>query len=142
MTVMDDDNTTPVVTDDSVQYQASFHQQLFSGPLPPPDDLEKYEKISPGFADRIVQMAEKEADHRRNVDMINLGLDKELLAAHSRTTFIGQLFGLGIGVLALLTCAYLIINGHEVSGALIGTTGITGLVAVFVIGRRKKPAPE
>ena len=37
----------------------------FSGPLPPPALLQGYENIKPGFAERIVQMAEGEANHRR-----------------------------------------------------------------------------
>ena len=32
----------------------------YSGPLPHPADLEKFERISPGAADRILGMAERE----------------------------------------------------------------------------------
>ena len=35
-----------------------------SGPLPTPKDLEAYERVSPGLADRIVQMAEAERQLR------------------------------------------------------------------------------
>lgn len=40
----------------------------FSGPLPHPGILEGYEKILPGSADRILTMAEEEANHRRQID--------------------------------------------------------------------------
>lgn len=38
-----------------------------SGPLPSPKDLAAYERVSPGIADRIVQMAEAEQQLRATV---------------------------------------------------------------------------
>ncbi len=35
-------------------------EKTFSGPIPPPEDFEKYNLTLPGAADRIVSMAEKE----------------------------------------------------------------------------------
>lgn len=37
----------------------------FSGPLPHPEILAKYEDILPGAATRILEMAEEQANHRR-----------------------------------------------------------------------------
>ncbi len=42
----------------------------FSGPLPPPNILEGYEKIIPGAADRIITMAEKQSNHRQSLENI------------------------------------------------------------------------
>jgi uncharacterized membrane protein len=39
----------------------------FSGPLPPPDLLSEYNQVLPGLAERIVQMTEKQGDHRRHL---------------------------------------------------------------------------
>ena len=39
--------------------------QAYSGPIPDPDSLAKYNQIQPGFAERIIKMAEEEALHRR-----------------------------------------------------------------------------
>lgn len=49
--------------------------------------------------------------------------------------FIGQFFGLTIGCVAIIAGAYTAVNGAQVAGAFIGTAGVTGLVAVFVMGR-------
>ena len=38
----------------------------FSGPIPPPAMLGKYEEYLIGSAERIVRMAEKEQEHRHN----------------------------------------------------------------------------
>ena len=37
---------------------AEYHEVSFSGPLPPPEIIEKYESILPGAADRIIRLAE------------------------------------------------------------------------------------
>lgn len=38
--------------------------QSYSGPVPDPNSLRQYEEISPGFADRLIVLAEKEQAHR------------------------------------------------------------------------------
>lgn len=45
--------------------EAVFSAIKFSGPLPPARELQAYEQVVPGAADRIVKMAEDEALHRR-----------------------------------------------------------------------------
>ena len=44
--------------------------EAFSGPLPRPADLEFYEKIVPGAAERILTMAEKQGAHRQEIEKI------------------------------------------------------------------------
>lgn len=40
----------------------------YSGPLPRPEDLAKYNEIVPGAAERILSMAEKEMRHRQEIE--------------------------------------------------------------------------
>lgn len=40
------------------------YTEAFSGPIPPPNLLERYEAITPGAADRILTMAENQSKHR------------------------------------------------------------------------------
>ena len=42
----------------------------FRGPLPPPDVLERYNQVAPDAASRIIDMAEQESSHRRNLEQI------------------------------------------------------------------------
>jgi len=49
------------------QNQAQVKQVIsssFSGPLPHPDVLRGFESVQPGAAERIIKMAENEAQHR------------------------------------------------------------------------------
>lgn len=42
--------------------------ERFAGPLPHPDILERYDKIVPGLAERIVKMAEGQSQHRQGLE--------------------------------------------------------------------------
>ena len=55
---------------------ATQQTAIYSGPIPPPDILAKYEQLSAGLADRIVQMAETEGNHRRGLE--NLAMQSQI----------------------------------------------------------------
>jgi len=44
---------------------AHLTQQQFSGPVPHPQILQGYDQIIPGAAERILRMAEEDAEHQR-----------------------------------------------------------------------------
>lgn len=44
-------------------------QYSFTGPLPPPEVLEKYNQAVPGLAERIIKMAEQQATHRQQLEL-------------------------------------------------------------------------
>ncbi len=56
----------------------------FSGPIPPPQSLEQYERICPGAANRILKMAEKQSQHRQDLEMkiINSNIRHEKIGIH------------------------------------------------------------
>jgi hypothetical protein len=47
-----------------VEHSQTFHQ----GPLPSPEAFEKYNRVLPGAAARILRMAEKQASHRQDLE--------------------------------------------------------------------------
>ena len=42
----------------------AYEKKSWSGPLPSPEDFERYEKVLPGSMDRVLTVMEKQADHR------------------------------------------------------------------------------
>lgn len=102
-----------------------------SGPLPQPEDLKKYAQIIPNGADRIMMMAEKQQQHR-------MELEKKAVGEQLKQSKRGQVFGLLIGLTAIAGGVVCILTGHEWSGAFLGGSGLTGLVSVFVIGKRRQ----
>lgn len=47
---------------------AHLTQQQFSGPVPHPQILQGYDQIIPGAAERILRMAEEDAEHQREIE--------------------------------------------------------------------------
>lgn len=42
--------------------------QTYSGPIPPPEHLARYEQIKPGLADEIMALAKNEQAHRHKIE--------------------------------------------------------------------------
>ncbi len=88
------------------QYRASFH----SGPLPAPADLAAYGEINPELVMRIVAASEDERAHRHRMD-----------TQQSRRESMGLAAGFAVAVLFLIVSAWLIYNGHDIAGTILGT---------------------
>lgn len=110
--------------------------ETFSGPLPPPDALERYDQILPGSAERILAMAERQATHRHD-------LEKSALRNDAREARLGQILGFLIATIAIgagsTVALYAPQTGGQIAGGLIGATGLATLVGVFVYGRKRAP---
>lgn len=108
-----------------------IRSQTFSGPLPPPQALLDYERACPGAAERILAMAEKQAEHRRAMETRNQ-------VQGGRREQLGMALGFVVAMTAILGGIYLIANGAQVEGLTSIVTALAGLVGVFVYARRKK----
>lgn len=103
-------------------------ERSFSGPLPPPETLSKYNEILPGAAERIVAMAEKQQMHRQN-------LEKKVVFGNAASQTRGNYLGFFVAMTAILGGLWLIYLGKEVTGLVAIITPIIGLVGVFVYGK-------
>jgi uncharacterized membrane protein len=79
-----------------------------------------------------------EAEHLRLLEKKAIEADIARGKRRDQEARLGQIFGLIIGLSAIFAGSYAIQNGSELGGGLIGSGGIIGLVAVFVLGRQKK----
>ena len=55
----------------------------FEGPIPPPQVLQQYNSIVPGAAERILLMAEKQSDHR-------MDLEKRVVYSNVKKSYVGM----------------------------------------------------
>lgn len=101
----------------------------FSGPLPPPDELEKYERVSPGAAKRIFAMAETQGHHRRE-------LEKSLVDNEYKEASRGQICAATLGTLAIVSGTIAGISGAQWTGSVIGGLVVVGLVYALIRDRR------
>lgn len=104
-----------------------------SSPIPDAAELEHYERVLPGAADRIVTMAENRAAHVERIQSKSLDMTGRLADNLMRLGTIVVLAGLA-------TASYLVYQGHDVTGAVtaIANLLIAALGAVF---RRPRKEP-
>jgi len=102
-------------------------RESFSGPIPPPKILKGYNEAVKDGAERVVAMAEKQLNHR--IQLEDYAIKEEL-----KQSKIGQIFGFILGFVGLLSASILALLGHETTAGIFGTTTIIGLVTVFVLG--------
>lgn len=122
----------------SKQLLAQSRYSEFSGPLPPPEILAKYEDVYPGAAKTIFQMAEKQSEHRRNMESENLRLA-------ARDSSRGSTFGFIIaisGILSGLAIVYLNPSSaaNAIGGSIVSGGSLVAIIQTFVSGSRKKPS--
>lgn len=99
--------------------------EMFSGPVPPPHILEKYNKIDPGAAKQIIDNGVAESEHRRE-------LESSLLDAQTKRHRRRDWMAFIIGIIAILVGAFLIYKDHYIVGTIFSGVSILGLVAQFL----------
>lgn len=97
----------------------------FSGPLPPPAIFERYDRILPGAADRILKLAENEQSIRR-------GANRGLIINDGARIW-GSIFVSLALIASAVYCAF--IGQPELAGVL-GTTGAVGGIVRAFLNRR------
>lgn len=116
----------------SMQVRQQVRQQVWVSPVPPPEELEKYRQVVPDSPERILRMAEVQAEHRQYCE-------KRMVRAHSRNSTLGVVFGFLLGLTAIGGGVYLVSIGQETTGLTALIAGVVSLVGVFVYGSRKRP---
>lgn len=115
--------------------QLSISQKHFSGPVPSPDDLIRYNEIIPNGAERFMAMAEKEQEYRHNVKISLLKEDQKLSQQEFLMKKIGLFCGFIIGILIILLCFYAFYRNFPEQGIKIGTWSLIGVVGLFITGK-------
>lgn len=100
----------------------------YQGPIPPPEMLAAYNEVLPDGAERILKMAEKQSNHR-------MELEKTAITRQLNQSGRGQIFGFIIAVIAICISAWLAVQGFTVVASVIGGTTVVSLVGAFVYGK-------
>lgn len=109
--------------------------ERFSGPIPHPDILEKYNKIEPDSANRIITMAEKQQNHRH-------GIEERALNCAYDIDRRGQNYALTVSLTIIVGSILLISIGKEVAGTILAGGTLTGLAYIFISGRKREDSEE
>jgi uncharacterized membrane protein len=103
-------------------------QSAWSGPLPPPEALDRFNRVVPGSAERIIVEWEEEARHRRLYE-------RRALMLRMVERIGGRLLAFIFAMLALGVAAYSISMGQPWPAAVIGGGTIASVVAALIYGR-------
>jgi uncharacterized membrane protein len=107
---------------------------IYKGQLPPPEMLEKFEAIQPGFTDRLLKMVEEESKFKREHD-------RNMLKSFKLTSILGIVFAFMSVITVSLVAVYAIFKGLGTAAASIMATCIVGVIIAF-IQRRKATKAE
>nr|WP_255607990.1 DUF2335 domain-containing protein [Methylosinus sp. Sm6] len=91
---------------------------------PPPAILEEYERFSPGFAQKVIRMAEDELKHSQSM---------EVRAAQYFSR--GQWMGFVLAFIVLTGSIWLISIGKEATGGLLAGAVVLPLIGMFIRGQ-------
>lgn len=103
----------------------------FSGPLPPPAMLERYNQILPDGANRIVSLVEKQQIHRHKLE--EAVVTGEIALARS-----GQRFAAGLSILGLVAGTLLVYSGQSGAGLTVITTFVVSLAGLFLKAQKER----
>jgi uncharacterized membrane protein len=95
------------------------------GPLPPAKEFRDYEQALPGAADRILTMAETQAEHRRKND-------NKLLDHSIKKSGLGQIFAFTISLLSLGAIFASIFLNQPLVAVAPAIMALSSLAAIFV----------
>ena len=103
----------------------------YTGPLPPPEVLQKYAQVFPGCAERIVAMAERQSEHRKD-------LERRVIESNCKSQERGQILGAVLAGIVLVGGFFLIASDKSTTGiSLIVGDAIT-IIGAFVYSRRRQ----
>ena len=112
----------------SLLYQQIQH---FSGPLPSPEMLKKYNEILPNAAERVFRMAERAQDHYEETEKKLVDLEIKKVPKGQNHAFMIAI----TGIVGAVICAFL---GQVTIGSIIGGATLISVVPHFIPGKRKK----
>lgn len=115
---------------DEVKAAIMMLQEEYSGPIPHPSAMREYEAILPGSADRILVMAEKQQEHR-------MEMEKKAISAQLSHNKRGQIFGFVIFFISIVVAIVFAarLDMKEFAGIFLSVTMIS-LISIFVLGKR------
>jgi len=103
--------------------------EIYSGPLPHPEILNRYDEIIPGAAERILKMAENEQGHR-------LTMDKESTTNAIVMGYLGITFAFFAVIMLVCLVYYALSKGFDTAAATISVGAIASVASVFIFFKK------
>ena len=99
--------------------------------MPSADEYAGYEIVLPGVADRILTMAEKQSGHRQILEKRELEID-------AQNSLLGTIFAFAFATVTMCGSFFLIYNGREIAGSVLGSASPASVVTAFRQSRKQE----
>ena len=106
----------------------AMEQRMYSGPLPPSDEIAAYEQTCKGAANRIITMAEQSLNNRITNEQFIIKEDAKQVGR-------GQIFGFILALFFGGIAFALGLQGHDVLAGIIAGSDIVALAVIFVLNK-------
>lgn len=120
--------------------------EIFSGPMPHPDDMRAYGDLIPNAGERFMSLWEREQTRRHEREQVEEDLAKADQAASASLAKRGQWLAFVIALCVLVLSVVLAYGGHETLAVAMATLDLATLVGVFLHGgqalRKRESLPE
>ena len=119
--------------------QQTLIAQNWSGPLPPPEALARFDQIIPNGAERILRMTEQEQAHRIATESAALNANIQASREAQAQAKTGQFAGAIVSVLAILSAiASAWLGAHPTVSIALVSVPILGMVKALIGTRLEK----
>lgn len=114
-----------------------------SGPLPSPRQMREYDATVPGAAERIMQMAEREQQHRHEMQRLDAEFRSTAFNHVKNREIRGQTIGALLAAGVLFLSGYLAWQGHPKAAVTLAASTMVAIAAVFAARQwRKSSQPK
>ncbi len=111
----------------------SIYQESYSGPMPKPEHLERYDKVVPGAAKDIVEEFKANGAHIRKMETL---ATEGTIAKNKR----GQNMAFLLVIIGLVVVTYLAINGQPAVAIVIAGTLLVAVITGFLVNKPMLPS--
>ncbi len=99
--------------------------EITTGPIPSPAVLQQYNQVIPNAAERIIQMAEKQSDHR-------IDLERKVIDSNIAKSYLGMILAAIIAIYGLYIAKEIAVNGNPWAAGIIAALDLGGLISVAI----------
>lgn len=131
------ESTSPALPVNSATTLTRVTTATYVGPLPPAAEFQKYNAITPGAGDRILTMAEKEQQHRHEMERLLFEAEITDGIKERAENKRGQWMAWSIALVMIAVGAFLIYTGHPIIGSLLSGVTLLGVISAFLYNPRK-----
>ncbi len=121
----------PGVSPEVVQMTVAAFAASYHGPLPPAEQVRAYEQVLPGSFDRVLRMAERQQEHRMELERVTVREAANRSWWGLRLGFVITVLVVGVGAAAIFT-------GRSLAGFGLILADLAVLAGVFVYGRERQ----